>query len=73
MYSEVIQCVCVCVCVCVYTHIHIYSFLTLFSIVAYHRILNIVPCAIQEDFVVYENESCSVVSDSLQPHGLYSP
>ena len=65
--------VCVYVCVCVYTHIHIYSFLTLFSIVAYHRILNIVPCAIQEDFVVSENESCSVVSDSLQPHGLYSP
>ena len=57
----------VCVCVCVYIHIHIYSFLTLFSIVVYHRILNIVPSAIQEDFVVYENESCSVMSDSLQP------
>ena len=36
------------VCVCVY--IYIYTF---FSILAYHRILNIVPCAIQKDLVVY--------------------
>ena len=35
----------------------------------YHRILNIVPCAIQEES---ESEGCSVVSNSLRPHGLYS-
>ena len=28
-------------------------FFIFFSIMVYHRILNIVPCAIQEDFVVY--------------------
>ena len=35
----------------------------------YHRILNVVPCAVQWS----ESESPSVVSDSLRPHGLYSP
>ena len=29
-----------------------HSFLTFFSIIAYHRILNIVPCAIREAFLV---------------------
>ena len=33
-----------------YTDTH--SFLTFFSIIAYHRILNIVPCAIREAFLV---------------------
>ena len=44
-----------CIGVCV--GIYIYNFLILFCIVVYHRILNIVPSAIQEDFVVYESES----------------
>ena len=35
----------------------------------YHRILNMVPCAIQEES---ESEGRSVVSNSLRPHGLYS-
>ena len=35
----------------------------------YHRILNMVPCAIQEES---ESEGRSVVSNSLWPHGLYS-
>ena len=30
--------------------IHMHTF---FSIMVYHRILNRVPCALQEDFVVY--------------------
>ena len=55
MYSKVIQiymCVCVCVCVCVYAHIYMYIFfIKLFSIMIYHNILNIVPCAIQLDLV----------------------
>ena len=36
------------VCVCVYIYIYIF-----FSITVYHRILNIVLCAIQEDLVIY--------------------
>ena len=49
MYSKVIQlCVCVCVCVSVYIY-----FFILFSIMVYHRLLNIVPCATQQDLVVY--------------------
>ena len=45
MYSKVIQLhiyMCVCVCVCVFIS---YSF--------YHRTLNIVPCGIQYDLIVY--------------------
>ena len=35
-------------------YIYIYTFfVTFFSILVYHRILNIVPCAIQKDLVVY--------------------
>ena len=34
-------------------HIYIHSFLIFFSIMVYHRILNIVPCAIQQGRVVY--------------------
>ena len=46
--------------------IHIYTFFFLFfSIIAYHRILNIVSCAIQCVCVIR-----SIVSDSLRPHGL---
>ena len=34
--------------------IHMYTFFfILFSIMVYHRILNIVPCAVQQDLVVY--------------------
>ena len=34
--------------------IHIYTFLFIFfSVTVYHRILNIVPCALQQDLVVY--------------------
>ena len=34
--------------------IHIYTlFFIFFSIIVYYRILNIVPCAIQQDLVVY--------------------
>ena len=40
----------------IYLYMHMYtdthSFLTFFSIIAYHRILNIVPCAIREAFLV---------------------
>ena len=36
----------------IYTHILTFSFI-FFSIMVYHRILNIVPCAIQYDLVVY--------------------
>ena len=37
------------ICVCVYIYVLFY----ILFIMAYHSILNIVPCAIQEDFVVY--------------------
>ena len=40
------------ICVCVYIYIYTFFFI-FFSIIVYHRILNIVPCAIQQDFVVY--------------------
>ena len=33
--------------------IHRYTFFIVFSIIVYHRILNIVPCAIHQDLVVY--------------------
>ena len=36
----------------VYTHTHTHSFI-FFSIMVYHRTLNIVPCAVQKDLVVY--------------------
>ena len=38
------------ICLCIY--IYIFSF-TPFSIVVYHRILNVVPCALQENLVTY--------------------
>ena len=38
-----------------YTHTHIYIYIYILfhilSIMVYHRVLNIVPCAIQEDLV----------------------
>ena len=37
----------------VYIYIHILFFLIFISIMVYHRILNIVLCAIWKDFVVY--------------------
>ena len=41
LYSKVIQ-------------LYIYAFFFIFfSIMVYHRILNIVPCALQQDLVVY--------------------
>ena len=33
-------------------HIHTFFFNTFFSIMVYHRILNIGPCAVQQDLVV---------------------
>ena len=41
--------------VCIYVNtIYAHTFFFIFfSIIVYHRILNMVPCAIQEDFVVY--------------------
>ena len=36
-----------------HTHIQIYIFFFVFSIMVYHRVLNIVPCAIQQVLVVY--------------------
>ena len=39
-------CVCVYIYIYIYTHIHT-SFFIFFSIMVYHRILNIVPCAVQ--------------------------
>ena len=44
LYSKVIQ-------LCQYTYI----FFIFFSITVYHRILNIAPCAIQQDLVVYSS------------------
>ena len=40
MYGKVIQ-------------LYIYIFYRLFSVIGYYKILRIVPCAIQEDLVVY--------------------
>ena len=40
------------------------SFFIFFSFISYNKILNVVHC---------ESEGCSVVSDSVQPHGLHSP
>ena len=37
----------------IYIYIHTHSFFIFFSIMVYHRILNIVPCAIQQDLVGY--------------------
>ena len=34
-------------------HIHIFILFQILSHIDYHRILNIVPCAIQQDLVVY--------------------
>ena len=49
MNSKVIQ-----LCVYIYIYIYIYTFLFIFfSIMIYHRILNIASCAIQQDFVAY--------------------
>ena len=55
-YRVDLQC-CVNFCCCTgkwfsYTHTYIYSFI-FFPVMIYYRILNIVPCAIQEDLVVY--------------------
>ena len=36
----------------IYIYIHIFIFL---SVMVYHRLLNIVPCAIQYDLVVYSS------------------
>ena len=38
--------------ICTHTHTHTHSFI-FFSIMVYHRTLNIVPCAVQKDLVVY--------------------
>ena len=35
------------------SHMYIYILFHIFCIMIYHRILNIVPCAIQKDLVVY--------------------
>ena len=35
----------------IYTHTHTHTYI--FSVMIYHRLLNIVPCAIQQDFGVY--------------------
>ena len=32
--------------------LHIYIFFVLFSIMVYHGVLNIVPCALEQDLVV---------------------
>ena len=46
MYSKVIQIyIYVCVCVCIHIYMYIF-FIKLFSIMIYHNMLNIVPCAI---------------------------
>ena len=48
--DSVIYIVYVYVYIYIYMYIHVYFF---FSIMVYHRILNTVFCAIQEDLVVY--------------------
>ena len=45
-------------------HIHIYYFSIFFSIVVYHRILNIVPCAVQWELIIRSSRllrSCYVL------------
>ena len=40
----------------IYIYIYVYThtfFFIFFSIMVYHRVLNIVPCAIQEDLVAH--------------------
>ena len=34
---------------------------------------SVIPIEIPTKFFIFESESCSVMSDSLPPHGLYSP
>ena len=46
MCLYVYVCACICMCVCVF-------FFIFFSIMVYYKILNIVPCAIQQDLTVY--------------------
>ena len=74
VYSKVIQfyvCVYVCVCVCVCMYIF---FFRLFSIIGYYKMLkysslcNIIGLSLSRLYIV--QFSHSVVSNSLQPHGL---
>ena len=44
---------CVYVCIYIYMNTNILFFLILSSIMAYPKRLDIVPCAIQEDFIAY--------------------
>ena len=54
VYIKVIQFMCVYIYTHAHPHTHTYIFFFIFfSIVVYYRILNIVPCAIQKDLVVY--------------------
>ena len=57
-----------------YTHTYIHSFLDSFPTIGHYRALNRVPCAIQYILTGYLFYICllfcSVVSNSLQPHGL---
>ena len=51
-------------------------FVQIISHLVYYKIMAITPCVIQyilTPYVFYESESGSVMSYSLQPHGLYSP
>ena len=76
------MCVCVCVCVCVCTHTYIYppSWTCLLpshpTTLDNHRTPTELPAVYSSFspaiyFEVKWSESCSVLSDSLWPHGLY--
>ena len=51
-------------------------FVQIICLLGYYKKMAIIPCVIQYiliPYVFYESESCSVMSYSLRPHGLYSP
>jgi len=50
-------CTCVDVCVCVYIYVYFFIF---FFIIDYYKVLNIVPCTIQEDLLFTNFICCSV-------------
>ena len=60
LYSQVIHC----------TYINI--FFHIFSIMIYRRILDIVPCAIQQDLVAYPSCMCEFASGNPKLPSLFS-
>ena len=54
---------------CMHMYIYIYVSVHAYTCMSIYMFAYIVYMAVY----ICERESCSVVSDSLQPHGLYSP